>query len=370
MSNQTGNLAYDQTGVRYADMDPFQEACQEAAHVTLRNIDRLGLRFAPGSTSLIDIGDGYIDHVEEGLGTLSHVAQAMEARLGPGVYYTIGWSAASAYLNDLLMSGAMPVSGKVHISAGDSGWFKSRERTDAIRSGWRDAFNTAGCAWTGGETASLPGIIYPDQVVVSGSVWGIIRPKERRIRGNIQAGDSIVMLPSSGYHINAVSLVRTIAERDPSFYDLRLSDGKTVGEAMLEPTYIYRDVIESCLEEGVELHAANVISGHGWRKLWYLAHLPLTYIVESLPEPQPIFQAVMEHGPVSEEEAHLQMNMGGGMALFVPHDQVVNVLKISHQLGKPAELVGTVGASDDGNRHIHLLPKGFHWTQPTRPAFA
>ena len=68
---------------------------------------------------------------------------------------------------------------------------------------------------------------------------GIVQPKGRLIRANIQHGDAIVVFESSGMHANGLTLARAIAERAPNGYLTPLRDGGPYGEALLDPTHIY-----------------------------------------------------------------------------------------------------------------------------------
>ncbi|MDP3244465.1 MAG: hypothetical protein Q8M83_02260, partial [bacterium] len=74
-------MTYAGAGVSYETMDPFKRAAQLAGRETAQNIKRLGFsEFVPSrgeSAFLIETPDGYLAHVEEGLGTKNLVADAM-----------------------------------------------------------------------------------------------------------------------------------------------------------------------------------------------------------------------------------------------------------------------------------------------------
>src|SRR5213078_933665 len=118
--------------------------------------------------------------------------------------------------------------------------------------------------------------VNPDTIVLAGSAIGRIRPKALRMTGDVRDGDAIILLASSGVHTNGLSLCRAIAETLPHRYLSRMSDGRTLGEALLDPSVIYVQFITACQNAAIPLHYAAHITGHGWRKLMRLAE-PFVY---------------------------------------------------------------------------------------------
>ena len=97
----------------------------------------------------------------------------------------------------------------------------------------------AGAVWGGGETPTLRGIVSPETIVLAGSAIGRIRPKHLRIIGDVQEGDAIIMVASSGVQTNGLTLCRALAERLPEGYLTKMGDGRRYGEALLDPSVIY-----------------------------------------------------------------------------------------------------------------------------------
>ena len=183
-------------------------------------------------------------------------------------------------VNDMVTLGALPLAVAMHLGAGSSDWFHDERRAEDLVNGWRKACELARCAWGGGETPTLGGVVEPHAVVLAGSAIGMVKPKERLIRANIQDGDAIVLFESSGIHANGLTLARAIAERAPRGYLTPLRDGRPYGEALLDPTHIYVGVIEDCLTRGIDIHYAVNITGHGWRKLMR-AQEPFAYVIDA-----------------------------------------------------------------------------------------
>ena len=177
----------------------------------------------------------------------------------------------------------------------------------------------------------------------------------------MQAGDSIVLIESSGIHANGLTLARSIAEKLPDGYLTTLPDGRTYGEALLDPTHIYVGLVEDCLEADVNIHYAVNVTGHGWRKLMR-APQPLTYVIEELPTQLPIFDFIQQHGPVDDEEAYGNLNMGAGFALYVEEADVDKVITAAQNLGLKALAAGYI---DDGDKKVVIQPTGLVYAGET-----
>ena len=77
------SLSYEASGVRYDQLDAFKRACQRAALATSDLLADHGYHepatVRGESAYLIEAADHYLAHVEEGLGTKSLVADAVQA---------------------------------------------------------------------------------------------------------------------------------------------------------------------------------------------------------------------------------------------------------------------------------------------------
>ena len=351
-------VTYSSSGVDYDVMDPFKRMAQQAAASTSRNIDRFGLKELSSSRGesvfLIEAEDHYIAQVEEGLGTKNLVADAVHEITGNYYYDSIAQDAVAMIVNDMITLGALPVSVAMHLAAGSSDWFKDEGRIKSLVEGWKHACDLSRCLWGPGETPTLKGVVEPNAVVLSGSADGLVKPKERLIKGDVQDGDAIVMLESSGIHANGLTLARAIG--DKVGYDAKLSDGRMYGEALLDPTHIYVPVIEDAQESGADLHYAVNITGHGWRKLMRTVE-PFVYTVEKIPTPQPVFDFIMKKAPLDEEEAYGNFNMGAGFAIYVPEADVDKVIAASEKNSIKAWHAGKITKEGD-TKKVVIKEKG------------
>jgi phosphoribosylformylglycinamidine cyclo-ligase len=363
----TEKMTYTGVGVDYEAMDPFKRLAQRAGRETANTILRLGfseVEMSRGESAyLMDAGDHYVAHVEEGLGTKDLVADAMYRLTGKSYYDVIAQCTVAMIVNDMITVGALPLAVAMHLAVGVSSWFNDKKRCGDLVDGWKKACELARCTWGGGETPTLKGIVHPEAVVLSGSAVGIVKPKTRLINAaNIQHGDAIVIINSSGIHANGLTLAREIAEKLPNGYLTKLSDGRLYGEALLDPTMIYVPLVEDCFNEGVEIHYAVNITGHGWRKLMR-ATQPFAYVIDHIPVPHPVFSFIQEHGPVDNQEAYANLNMGAGFALYVRENDVAKLLSIAHSLGMSALRAGTIASSK--MKKVIIRPLGLEYLGST-----
>ena len=229
-----------------------------------------------------------IASITECLGTKALVADAVRAFSGRSHYDTIAQDTIAMAVNDLITVGATPLSTHAYWSAGSSAWFGDKERMQDLVRGWQAACDVCGMAWGGGETPALGGVVEAERIDLAASCVGIVKGRDRLMLGeHLQAGDAIVLLASSGIHANGISLARKLAERLPEGYRARLADGRTFGEALLDPTVLYPPVIEALFAAGVRPHYAVNVTGHGWRKL--MRHpAELKYRIRRVPPVPPV----------------------------------------------------------------------------------
>ena len=146
-----GGLSYENSGVDYDALDAFKRACQKAAAATTPALALHGFSEPPKirgeSAYLIETPDSYLAHVEEGLGTKNLVADAMAKLTGRSFYHAIGVDTVATIVNDLVTTGALPISVAMHAAVGDSSWFEDRGRAKDLARGFADGCRAAGAVW-------------------------------------------------------------------------------------------------------------------------------------------------------------------------------------------------------------------------------
>ena len=352
------SLSYESSGVRYDSLDAFKRACQRAAAGTVDQLAAHGLKEPANirgeSAYLLEAEDRYLAHVEEGLGTKNLVADAMLELTGKSYYANVGIDTVATIVNDLVTTGALPTSVAMHAAVGDSSWFENTARAEDLARGFAEGCRRAGAVWGGGETPALKGIVDPKTIVLAGSAIGQIKPKSLRITGQVRHGDAIVLLASTGVHTNGLTLCRALADRLPEGYLTKISDGRTYGEALLDPSAIYVPFIAACQRAGIDLHYAAHITGHGWRKLMRLSE-PFIYRMTDIGRVPPVFDLLREGGPVDLREMYATFNMGAGFAVWVDPNDAPRCLDIARQSGDTAWVGGTVVKQGD-RKAVEIVP--------------
>ncbi|MBC7784325.1 MAG: phosphoribosylformylglycinamidine cyclo-ligase [Burkholderiales bacterium] len=359
--------AYAAAGVNYDRLDSFKRAAQQAARTTIGSLAAHGYR-EPESTRgesayLIEADDHYLAHVEEGLGTKNLVADAMATLTGRCFYHAIAIDTVATIVNDLITCGALPISVAMHAAVGDSEWFADELRAAELARGFADGCRTAGAVWGGGETPTLKGIVESAAIVLAGSAVGRIAPKSNRIVGRVENGDAIIFLASSGVQTNGLTLCRKIAAEHPEGYLAKMTDGRSFGEGLLDPSVIYVDFVRTCQLQGVPLHYVAHVTGHGWRKLMRLAE-PFVYRIDNVTEPLPVFQFIAGAAGLEAREMYGTYNMGVGFAAMVPASAVDAALTAARACGHAAWRAGTVVRAGE-RRAVEIIPLGITFDSDT-----
>ena len=304
---------------------------------------------------------------QEGLGNKNWIAEWMYQFSGTGRTYHegIGIDAALMIVNDLIAQGAMPVVYTDEVAAGDSEWFGDEKRAAVLGESYRQICELVGMALPAGESPALRYLVNAVPPVksaptLSGSVTGIIAPKDNKITGcELKAGDHIIGVTSSGLHANGVSLVIKRALTLGDKFMTKLPNGNTLGEEALIPTRSYVALVEALLDEGVHPHALLPGTGDGVGKIAF-DDRPFTYRVHTWPEIPVIFRFMRELG-VSLEDCLKTFNWGVGYYLFVSPGDVEDVILTGESNGYELLDVGTV---EEGERKTIFEPEGITLPPP------
>lgn len=246
----------------------------------------------------------------DGVGTKLLVAGLMNN------HETIGIDLVAMVVNDIIVCGAEPLFFLDYFSTGKL----KPARAEQILSGVMQGCDIAGCPLIGGETAELPGLYSEGHYDLAGFGVGVVEKNEIIDGSAISEGDVFIGLRSSGIHSNGYSLARKVLidkENIPLKRKHRIL-GERPGEALLRPTMIYAQPLKK-LRKKFDIQGIAHITGGG---------IPGN-LNRILPEnidaeinadtwtPHPVFQLIMEKGPVSREEMFLTFNMGVGMILCI-----------------------------------------------------
>ncbi|EPN8063740.1 phosphoribosylformylglycinamidine cyclo-ligase [Listeria monocytogenes] len=254
---------------------------------------------------------------------------------------TIGIDCVAMCVNDILAQGAEPLFFLDYIATGKTDPVKMEQ----IVKGVADGCEQAGAALIGGETAEMPDMYGADDYDLAGFTVGAVEKQKLITEGAVQAGDTLIGIPSSGIHSNGYSLVRKIFFKDNEFtLDAEISElDVPLVEELLKPTRIYVKPVLEVLKE-VTVHGITHVTGGG-----FVENLPrmltndLAVKVELGSWPVlPIFDVMKKYGQLNEMEMYEIFNMGIGMVLAVAKADVERTLEVLVQNGEAAYVIGEV----------------------------
>ena len=256
---------------------------------------------------------------------------------------TIGIDAVAMCVNDIICVGAKPLFFLDYIACGKN----VPEKIAQIVSGVAEGCVQSGAALIGGETAEHPGLMPVEDYDLAGFAVGIVDKKKIINKDRMSVGDVVIALPSTGIHSNGFSLCRkvfNIDNNDPLLYEPRQElGGKTIAEALLVPTRIYVKSILALLEK-VDVKGISHITGGG-----FYENIPRSIpdglcakIDKSAVKVLPIFDLIAKFGDIPERDMFNTYNMGVGMSVVVPADQVDTALEILKLGGEDAYVIGSI----------------------------
>ncbi len=263
------------------------------------------------AVTLLPLCDLLITITTDGVGSKIMVAEKV------GRFDTIGIDCVAMNVNDLIAVGSQPIAMVDYIAIE-----KPNESIMAeIAKGLEKGCEIADITLVGGETATLPDMVKGFDL--AGTAIGFVE-RDKLITGrNIQPGDVIFGIPSSGVHSNGLTLIRKVLERAGIDYREEFENGTSYGEEILRPTRIYVEVLKVLKE--FEVKGMAHITGGGLLNLLRLKKL--RYVIERPLKPQRIFRVIQELGNVEEDEMYRTFNMGMGFSLIMSEEEAKRLEK-------------------------------------------
>jgi phosphoribosylformylglycinamidine cyclo-ligase len=371
-----GATGYSAAGVDYETLDAGKRLAIAGALSTSALLEGRGghaLDASRGEPAFVFELDGRtLAFVVEGLGTKSVIARQVLEGQGINRFGDVAYDTVAAILNDLCCVGALPLVVNAYFATGASEWYREGERGAALIEGWRRACVDAGCTWGGGESPSLPGLLDEREIELAGAAVGAVPAGRRALLGEeLEPGDEIVLVASSGLHANGASLARLLAGRLGDGYATELAADRTtsdpiattstagagtttLGEALLEPSVMYVGLVAALLADELPLRYISHITGHGLLKLMRPSRA-LTYRIERLPPVPAVLSFLVEQARLDAHAAYSTFNMGSGYALYCAPGAGEAIVAIAERLGLSALVAGRV---QEGPRQVILEPVG------------
>ena len=276
----------------------------------------------------------------DGVGTKIRLAQLLDR------HDTIGIDCVAMCVNDVVCCGAKPLFFLDYIACGKN----IPEKIADIVGGVAEGCVRAGAALVGGETAEHPGMMAEDDYDLAGFTVGVV-DRDRVIDKNRTApGDVVIALPSSGVHSNGFSLIRKVfdVERADLRAPLEELEGRSLGDALLEPTVIYVKPVLALLEQA-EVHGISHITGGG-----FYENIPRSIpdglgakLEKTALRVPPLFALTAKKGNIPERDMYNTFNMGVGMSVTVAKTDADKALDILRGRGLDAYIMGEIVQSGE-----------------------
>jgi phosphoribosylformylglycinamidine cyclo-ligase len=166
-----------------------------------------------------------------------------------------------------------------------------------------------------------------DEYDISGTGVGVVEAGAILERDNVELGDVVIAMGSSGLHSNGFSLVRHVLLSGAGRLRLEtvideLGKQRSLGEELLTPTRIYAKDCLGLVEECDIRVFAHITGGGIPGNLSRVLPEGMDAVVDrSTWRPQPIFDLVQTKGRIEGPEMESTFNMGVGMmAVVSPED--------------------------------------------------
>jgi phosphoribosylformylglycinamidine cyclo-ligase len=351
------SASYKAAGVDYDALDAGKRQAMARALATSPLLAARGGRAVDASRGepafVFEFAGSTLAFVMEGLGTKSIIARHVLERHGIDRFADVAYDTVAAILNDLCCVGALPLVANAYFATGSSRWYAEVGRASALLEGWQRACVDAGCVWGGGESPSLSGLVAEGDIELAGAAVGALPAGRAAILGEeLRVGDEIVLVASSGLHANGASLARLLAERLPGGYMTALPSGRTLGEALLDPSTMYVPLVRALLESQTRISYLSHITGHGLLKLMRPVK-PLSYRIRELPPVPEVLAFLVAQAGLEAHDAYSTFNMGCGYAVYCEAGAGERVVATARALGLEALVAGAVEA---GPRQVILEP--------------
>ncbi|MEI6065475.1 MAG: phosphoribosylformylglycinamidine cyclo-ligase [Pseudanabaena sp. ELA748] len=335
-------MDYRQAGVDIEAGRTFVEKIRDSVART----HRLGvLGDLGGFGGCFELPTGYRQPVlvsgTDGVGTKLKIAQAANK------HDTIGIDLVAMCVNDVLTSGAEPLFFLDYLATGK---LEPDQLAEVVK-GIADGCQMAGCALLGGETAEMPGFYGVGEYDAAGFCVAIAEKSEMLNGTQVNVGDVVIALASSGIHSNGYSLVRKIIETKGYDWGDKLAipistetKDSTLAEIFLTPTQIYVKPVLAALKANLGIHGLAHITGGGLPE-----NLPRclgdgqsVQIVRNSWQIPALFQWLQSEGEVPEADMFNTFNMGIGMAVVVDPQKAEQAIAYFQSQGFVTNRIGEV----------------------------
>ncbi|WP_049236314.1 phosphoribosylformylglycinamidine cyclo-ligase [Moraxella canis] len=337
MTDQT-SLSYKDAGVDIDAGEALVARIKSVAKATSRPEVMGGLG---GFGALCRIPTGYKSPLlvsgTDGVGTKLKLALQLNR------HETIGQDLVAMCVNDLLVCGAEPLFFLDYYATGKL----DVDTAATVIAGIGEGCQLANCALIGGETAEMPGMYQDEDYDLAGFCVGVVEESEVITGENVQKGDVLLALASSGVHSNGYSLVRKVIEVTNTDVNAHtLADGTSLADALMAPTRIYVKSVNALQKSlgNANIHAMAHITGGGLTENLPRVlpnHLAAQIDTQSWALPE-VFQWLQQGGNIQTLEMYRTFNCGVGFILVIPADQAEQAMSELTAQGEQVWRIGQI----------------------------
>ncbi|WP_396432981.1 phosphoribosylformylglycinamidine cyclo-ligase [Limnohabitans sp.] len=340
-------LSYKDAGVDIVAGDALVERIKPLAKKTMREGVLAGIG---GFGALFEVPKRYKEPVlvsgTDGVGTKLKLAFEWN------MHDTVGIDLVAMSVNDVLVQGAEPLFFLDYFACGKL----DVDTAAAVVGGIAKGCEMSGCALIGGETAEMPGMYPPGEYDLAGFAVGAVEKSKILTGQNVQVGDVVLGLASSGVHSNGFSLVRKCIERAGSKAPATL-DGMPFKQALMAPTRLYVLNVLAAL-------AAFPTSPGSSSGIKALAHITGGGLLENIPRVLPdglaahltqgswpqseLFAWLQATAGIDDTEMNRTFNNGIGMVVVVGAAQAEACAQTLRAMGEQVFSMGRIAAQGAG----------------------
>ena len=340
-------LSYKDAGVDIDAGDALVERIKPLARRTMREGVLAGIG---GFGALFEVPKHYKEPVlvsgTDGVGTKLKLAFEWN------MHDTVGIDLVAMSVNDVLVQGAEPLFFLDYFACGKL----DVDTAAAVIGGIATGCELSGCALIGGETAEMPGMYPAGEYDLAGFAVGAVEKSRILTGANVQPGDIVLGLASSGVHSNGFSLVRKCLERAGAALPATL-DGQPFRRAVMAPTRLYvKSVLAALGQEHPSTGSGQAIKA--------LAHITGGGLLENIPRVLPqgmaarlkrsswprseLFAWLQQTGGIDDQEMNRTFNNGIGMVVVVDAASAAAVAQTLRDNGEEVYQIGAIAPRGDG----------------------
>jgi len=295
-----------------------------------------------GSFFELDVGDleqPVLVSSIDGVGTKVKVAGRA------GRYDTVGQDLVNHCVNDVAVCGAEPLYFLDYVGTGTL----DPEAAEEIVRGFTTACSENDCALVGGELAEMPDVYGDSDFDLVGTIVGVVDKADIVDGRDIQPGDVLIGLPSSGIHTNGYTLARTVLfeQFDVQARLDRLGD-RTLGEELLQVHRSYLKAIQALVDADLVQGLAHItgggLPGNLRRVLPEDCRAAVDYRAWDRPA---IFDLIQEKGDVPEADMRQTFNLGVGLVAILRPNDVEEARALLDRMGDEPIRIGTVEPDEE-----------------------